>query len=61
MTDQPGTITPAGGRATITFMRQLSHPIEVVWAAITDPEIVQTWLASFAIDARVGGELLNHL
>jgi hypothetical protein len=33
-----GFIDVNGGLATLTFKRRLPHPIEEVWAAITDPK-----------------------
>lgn len=50
------TETPRGHR--LRFERHLAHPIEEVWAAITQPERIGGWLAHGAeIDLRVGGRI----
>jgi uncharacterized protein YndB with AHSA1/START domain len=50
-----GTLHPAGnGRSTLRFERDLRHPIERVWRAITDPAELNTWFPS-----RVGLSELN--
>ena len=38
-----GFIAVEGNHATLTFKRRLQHPIEAVWAAITDPEQRANW------------------
>jgi uncharacterized protein YndB with AHSA1/START domain len=51
-----GTITPVdAAHATIRFERRLPAPIERVWAAITDPGQLATWLAASSVDLRAGG------
>ena len=51
-----GTITlDDGEHATIRFERRLPAPIERVWAAITDPGRLATWLAPSSVDLRAGG------
>ena len=35
--------TLSAGRWTLVFTRDLSHPVETVWAAITDPEHLRDW------------------
>ena len=53
-----GTITRVdAAHATIRFERRLSAPIERVWAAITDPGQLATWLATSSIDLRAGGKV----
>jgi uncharacterized protein YndB with AHSA1/START domain len=42
-----GTLHPAAdGRSTLRFERDLSHPVERVWRAITDPAELKTWFPS---------------
>ena len=41
--DGPGLLHEDDERAIVTFQRLLHHPIEEVWAAITDPEELETW------------------
>jgi uncharacterized protein YndB with AHSA1/START domain len=50
--DANGTATVEGGTATPTFAHRLRHPIEAVWAAITDPEQRTRWLGPAVIDPR---------
>lgn len=39
----PGALDVEEGRASVTFRRVLRHPIEEVWAAITEPEQLAEW------------------
>jgi hypothetical protein len=52
-----GIITVEGHYAMLTFKRRLKHPIEAVWAAITDPEQRAAWFGITTIDARTGGTI----
>ena len=52
-----GFIDVNGGLATLTFKRRLAHPIQEVWAAITDPEQRVDWFGATVIDGRVGGTI----
>jgi uncharacterized protein YndB with AHSA1/START domain len=63
MTSSPnGTIehTPDGG--FVRFDRSLQHPIEEVWASITEPDRLADWWPPFAAkitaDRRVGGRIV---
>jgi uncharacterized protein YndB with AHSA1/START domain len=54
--------SPAQGRIThesdgysIRFERPLHHPVEKVWAAISDPVTMALWLAPAQIELTVGG------
>ena len=45
---QPGQPEPVearddGARATLVFVRELRHPPETVWAALTDPAQLRAW------------------
>lgn len=40
------------GRATLVFVRELRHPPEQVWSALTDPEQLREW-APFDPDRRL--------
>lgn len=42
----------------IRFVRHLAHPVERVWAAITDPEQVRAWLGELTVDLVEGGDLV---
>ena len=52
-----GFIDVNGELATLTFKRRLAHPIQEVWAAITDPEQRVDWFGATVIDGRVGGTI----
>jgi uncharacterized protein YndB with AHSA1/START domain len=41
------TLTPAGDRWTLVFIRELRQPPEAVWTALTDPAEIDRW-APFA-------------
>jgi uncharacterized protein YndB with AHSA1/START domain len=43
------------GAATIRFVRRLDHPVEKVWAAITDPAEMIRWWGEGDVDLREGG------
>jgi uncharacterized protein YndB with AHSA1/START domain len=43
------------GTATIRFVRRLRHPVEAVWAALTDPAQMSRWWGDCEVDLRVGG------
>ncbi|MGF1427133.1 SRPBCC family protein [Kitasatospora sp. LaBMicrA B282] len=38
-----GTLEPAGDRWRLRFSRDLAHPPELVWRAVTDPEQLAAW------------------
>ena len=44
--------------ATIRFVRRLNHPIEKVWAAITDPAEMLRWWGRGDVDLREGGSFV---
>ena len=52
-----GTIVVSGQTAVIAFERRLRHPIEVVWAALTETEDVAAWLGPGTLEPRLGGEI----
>ncbi|MDY7226148.1 SRPBCC domain-containing protein [Hyalangium rubrum] len=53
-----GTITLQEDVATLTFERRIPHPIEAVWAAITEPQQRAVWFgATTALETRVGGAI----
>ncbi|MCP2168514.1 SRPBCC family protein [Goodfellowiella coeruleoviolacea] len=55
MSDRYGELSTDGEHAVISFVRRLPHPVEVVWAAITDPEQRAAWFGETSIDGRAGG------
>lgn len=48
--DRHGVLTIDGDRATMTFRRHLPHPIEAVWAALTEPVERKAWFGETVID-----------
>jgi uncharacterized protein YndB with AHSA1/START domain len=63
--DRHGTIVEIEGRPFMRFERRLEHPIERVWAAITEPEQLRGWIADGELELRQGGkvrlEMLNQV
>jgi uncharacterized protein YndB with AHSA1/START domain len=56
-------VEPAGERWTAVFVRDLHHPVERVWAALTDPGQLTAW-APFTADrnlATVGAATLTMI
>lgn len=46
------------GRAVLRFERHLAHPVERVWAAVSEPEQMEAWLAfKVRLDPSVGGAM----
>jgi uncharacterized protein YndB with AHSA1/START domain len=45
------------GRHRLVFERRLNHPVERVWAAITEPGEIEAWLARAELDPREGGRV----
>ena len=53
-----GTYAEAEGRQALRFERRLTHPVDVVWRAITEPGELAHWFPSaVTIDLRVGGAM----
>jgi uncharacterized protein YndB with AHSA1/START domain len=53
-----GTYLELDGRPALRFERSLSHPVEKVWRAITDPAEIQHWFpAAVDYEQRVGGAM----
>jgi uncharacterized protein YndB with AHSA1/START domain len=58
MTSPDGTIqTRDDGTRVLRYERRLDHPIDRVWAAITDPHEIEAWLARAEVDLREGGKV----
>jgi uncharacterized protein YndB with AHSA1/START domain len=58
MTTQDGTIqTHDDGTRVLRYERRLKHPIDRVWAAITEPDQIEAWLARAQVDLREGGSV----
>ncbi|HTU86192.1 MAG TPA: SRPBCC family protein [Solirubrobacteraceae bacterium] len=54
-----GTYTAAGNRPTLSFERRLSHPVDVVWRAITESGELEHWFPCRveAGELRAGAEM----
>lgn len=52
-TARMGSLLLAGGQWTLRFERDLAHPIEKVWRAVTEPEHRDAWFPQ-----RIEGELV---
>lgn len=57
MTGADGTVMVTGEIAVIAFERRLRHPVEVVWAALTEPGELASWLGPGTVEPREGGEV----
>ncbi len=55
MTLADGVLDTVGDRQVLRFQRHLAHPIERVWAALTDPAELIGWLGEAEIDLVEGG------
>jgi uncharacterized protein YndB with AHSA1/START domain len=45
------------GRHQVRFVRRLNHPIDRVWAAITEPDQLEAWLARAEVEPQAGGRV----
>jgi uncharacterized protein YndB with AHSA1/START domain len=52
------TVEQIGQLYVLRFERRLNHPVEKVWAAITEPEQLVQWLAAAEIDPQPGGKFV---
>ena len=50
-----GVVEQVGEEFTLVLERDYPVPIESVWRALIEPEKLQLWLGSIAVDGRVGG------
>lgn len=52
-----GTVKELGETYQLSFDRDLAHPVEKVWAFLTQADKLKTWLAGGQIDLREGGRV----
>jgi uncharacterized protein YndB with AHSA1/START domain len=52
-----GTVETRDGRHVMRYERRLAHPVERVWAALTQPSELRGWLADADIDLVAGGRV----
>lgn len=57
MTRADGTLVISDGVALVAFERRLHHPIEAIWAALTEPGELGAWLGTGTLEAQTGGEV----
>jgi uncharacterized protein YndB with AHSA1/START domain len=55
MTDYGSIETLDDGRYVLRYERLLKHPIERVWAALTDPQQMEEWWARAEVELTEGG------
>jgi uncharacterized protein YndB with AHSA1/START domain len=58
MSAADGTVELIDGRHVLTFERNLAHPVERVWAALTEPDELAGWLAQAELELAEGGSLV---
>jgi uncharacterized protein YndB with AHSA1/START domain len=52
-----GTLRETNGGHELRFERHLKHPVEEVWAALTEPERLVAWLAQAEVELAPGGRV----
>ena len=50
-----GVLETAGGKHVVRFQRHLAHPIERVWAALTEPDQLLAWWGDADVHLVEGG------
>ena len=53
-----GTIVLDDDRAAIVMEQRYPHPIEAVWAALTEPEQLSAWMGPARVDPGAGGKIV---
>ena len=56
-----GQLEPAGDRWRLRFTRQLPHPPEKVWRAVTEPEHLKAWFPQEIVGERTAGAPLRFV
>jgi uncharacterized protein YndB with AHSA1/START domain len=57
VTRADGMLAVSGEVAVVAFERRLRHPVEAVWAALTDPDELAAWLGPGTVEPRAGGQV----
>jgi uncharacterized protein YndB with AHSA1/START domain len=57
VTRADGTLVLSGEIAVIAFERRLGHPVEAVWAALTEPDELASWMGPGTVEPREGGRV----
>jgi uncharacterized protein YndB with AHSA1/START domain len=53
--DATGKLEPMGPSVTVRFTRTVAAPPQAVWEALTEPKLLEAWLAHAEFDAAEGG------
>jgi uncharacterized protein YndB with AHSA1/START domain len=53
--DPLGTLELRGNRHVLTYERRLHHPVESVWASLTEPDELIAWWGEANVDLTEGG------
>ena len=53
-----GVLETAGDKQILRFQRHLAHPIERVWAVLTEPAALLDWWGVAEIDLVEGGQFI---
>ena len=56
-----GTLTRDDDDCTVTFIRELPHPVEKVWRAVTEPEHLGAWFPDQIVGERRAGAPLRFV
>ena len=48
------------GSTFVRFERELAFPVDTVWRAITEPDLLASWFPGFAFEAERGGRYTIH-
>ena len=59
--DRDGQLAHIGGRLQLQFTRQLHHPPEKVWRALTEPEHLAAWFPTQIYGQRAAGAALRFV
>jgi uncharacterized protein YndB with AHSA1/START domain len=54
-----GVLETKDGKKVLRFVRHLAHPIERVWAALTEPDELTAWFAAAEVDLDGGRIVLR--
>jgi uncharacterized protein YndB with AHSA1/START domain len=57
MTSDDGTLQIRDGVTVLRYERRLSHAVDRVWRALTDPEQLRGWLAEADLEPERGGRV----
>jgi uncharacterized protein YndB with AHSA1/START domain len=57
VTRADGTLIVCGESAVVAFERRLAHPVEAVWAALTESDQLAAWLGAGSVEPRAGGQV----